>query len=73
MSSRSNGRQVLRVEQGDQVARDHVARRLGRLDLLLRDAGVRVLAEAALDEARHLERVLAALGEEDEELGRLAG
>ena len=53
------GRQVLRVEQGDQVARDLVALRLIRLHLLLRDAGVRVLAKAALDEPRHLERVLA--------------
>ena len=47
-----------------------VARRLGRLHLLLRDAGVRVLAEAPLDEARDLERVLARAREEHEELGR---
>ena len=36
-----------------------VARRLGRLHLLLRDAGVRMLAEPPLDELRHFERVLA--------------
>ena len=36
-----------------------------RLDLLLRDAGVRVLAEAPVDEARDLERVLRGAGEED--------
>ena len=58
-------RDVLRVEERDEVARDRVAGRLDRLDLLLRDAGVRVLAEAALDEPRDLERVLAGLAEED--------
>ena len=51
-------RQVLGVEERDQVARDRVARGLGRLHLLLRHTRVRVLAEAALDEARDLERVL---------------
>ena len=51
-------RQVLRVEQGDELACDRVALRLLRLDLLLRDPRVRVLAEAPLDEARNLERVL---------------
>ena len=43
--------------------------RLLRLHLLLRDARVRVLAEAALDESRDLERVLARLAEQREELG----
>ena len=66
-------RQVLRVEQDDEIAGDAVARRLGRLHLLLRDAGVRMLAEAALDEARDLERVLARAREEHEEFGRPGG
>ena len=61
--------QVLGVEERDQLAHDRVARRLGRLHLLLRDAGVRVLAETALDEARDLEGVFARRGEEGEELG----
>jgi hypothetical protein len=71
MSSRSNGGQVLRVEQRDQLARDHVALRLLRLHLLLGDAGVRVLAEPSLDKPRDLERVLGGPGEEDVELARL--
>ena len=58
------GRDVLRVEERDQLARDRVAVRLLRLHLLLRDARVRMLAEAALDEARGLERVLAGAGEQ---------
>ena len=73
MSSRSNGRQVLGVEEHDQIAGDVVARCLGRLHLLLRDAGVRVLAEAALDEPRDLERVFARAREEDEEFRCLRG
>ena len=56
------GRDVLRVEERDQLARDCVAVRLLCLHLLLRDARVRMLAEAALDEARGLERVLARSG-----------
>ena len=40
-----------------------------RLHLLLRDAGVRMLAETPLDESRDLECVLAGLAEEREELG----
>ena len=63
--------QVLRVEELDQVARDAVASGLRGLDLLLGDARVRVLTEAALDEPRDLEGVLAGPGEEDEELARL--
>ncbi len=66
-------RQVLRVEQDDEVAGDRVACRLGRLHLLLGDAGVRMLAKAALDEVRHLEGVLARAREEHEEFGRLGG
>ena len=64
-------RQVLRVEQLDEIVRDAVADGLRRLHLLLRDARVRVLTEAAVDEPRDLERVLAGLGEEHEELARL--
>ena len=64
------GRQVLGVEELDEIARDPVALRLGGFDLLLGDARVRVLTEAAIDEPRDLERVLAGLGEEHEELAR---
>ena len=62
------GRDVLRVEERDQLARDRVAVRLLRLHLLLRDARVRMFAEASLDETRGLERVLAGAGEQVEEL-----
>ena len=62
------GGDVLRVEEGDQLARDHVAGLFLRLHLLLRNARVRVLTEAALDEPRGLEGVLAGPGEELEEL-----
>ena len=63
------GRHVLRVQERDQLPRDHVAFGLLRLDLLLRDPRVRMLAESPLDEPRHLERVLAGLAEQREELG----
>ena len=61
--------QVLGVEERDQLAHDRVAGGLGRLHLLLRDAGVGVLAETAFDQARDLERVFAGRREEGEELG----
>ena len=43
-------RDVLRVEEHDQLARDHVTLGLLGLHLFLRDAGVRVLAKTPLDE-----------------------
>ena len=70
MSSRSNGVRYWVLRSDDQIAGDLVPRRLGGLDLLLRDAGVRMLAEAPLDEPRHLEGVLARSREQHEELRR---
>ena len=64
------GREVLGVQEGDQLAGDRVPRGLHCLHLLLRDPGARMLAEATLDEPRGLQRVLAGPGEEREELGR---
>src|SRR4029079_12184062 len=63
-------RQVLRVEELDEVAGDAVALGLGGLHHLLGDPRDGMLAEAPVDEARNLERVLAGTGEEHEELAR---
>ena len=63
-------RHVLRVQQRDQLARDLVAGRLGRLHVRLGDRGVGVLAEACLGLPGSLERVRAGAGEEVVELGR---
>ena len=62
-------RQVLRVEELDQVARDLIARGFGRFDLILRHAGVGMLVEPPLDESRDVEGVSPGPGEEDVELG----
>ena len=64
------GRYVLGVQEGDELPRESVSRRLDCLHLLLRHARVRVLAEATLDEPGHLERVLAGPREQAVELGR---
>ena len=66
-------RQVLGVEQRDQIAGDRVSLGLGGLHLLLRHARVRVLLEAAIDEPGYLERVHARLREEGVELARPRG
>ena len=63
-------RDVLRVQELDQVARDRVALVLSRLHLSLDDRRVRVLAEAPFDQPRGFERVRARLREQVVELGR---
>ena len=73
MSSRSNGVTYCvfsSVMSSRVIASPAVS---SALHLLLRDARVRVLAEAALDEPRDLQGVLAGLAEEREELGGARG
>ena len=63
-------RDVLRVQELDQLVRQPIALVLPLLHILLRNIGVRELAEPLLDEARRLERVRPCPGEEVVELAR---
>ena len=66
-------RDVLRVQQLDDLARDSVALVLARLDLALAHLAVRNLLEAALREPGDLEHVLARPREQVVERGRPRG